>query len=317
MTLEATSVQEFVDFVRSGSVVGEARHVEIGGIQFPIKIVATHATNRTPAPLVIFFHGAVRQTTPPTPVFEGMFAGTSLRRVANVISIADPTLLLNPTLKTTWYAGAFGMDVPAALRDLIAGLMSGLKPSRVVLAGGSTGGHAAIYQAAFVPNGVAIACNPIGVISNYNDLHISEYRNFCWSSLGAAECRYSDMATESFSPDATSTVIFLCNSRDLHFPKQSAVLHADLFERTRSRNVAVVSSFFTSHSGHSFPPPVWLAWIKAAIAAPTSSFADIGEKFETAAATPQAKPPVKAYSPSDIALAQRVFQQAAQVEGRQ
>lgn len=317
MTLEARSVQGFVDFVRSGSVAGEVVNVDCGGIQFPIKIVATHATNRTPAPLVIFFHGAVRQSSPPVPVFEGTFVGTPLRRVANVISIADPSLLLNSTLKTTWYAGAFGMDVPAALRDMIAGLISGLKPSRVVLAGGSTGGHAAIYQSAFVPNGVAVACNPIGVISSYNDVHISEYRDFCWSSLGADKCRYSDMATESFSGDTTSTVVFLCNSRDLHFPKQSAVLHADLFERTRSRNVAVVSSFFASHAGHSYPPSVWLSWIKAAIDAPTSAFADIGEKFEAAAGSPQAKPPVKAHSPSDIALAQRVYQQAAQAQGRQ
>ncbi|MCP1404417.1 hypothetical protein [Achromobacter insolitus] len=314
---ESRTVQEFINFVRSGSAAGEVANVDCSGLQFPIKVIATHATNRIPAPLVIFFHGAVRQSVPPAPVFEGTFAATPLRRVANVISIADPTLLLDPVLKTTWYAGSRNMDVPAALRALVASLVAGLKPSRVIFAGGSTGGHPAIYQSAFVPNSVAVACNPIGVISNYNDLHITEYRDICWPGVGAGELPYADMATAPFVAESSSTVIFLCNSRDLHFPKQSALLHADLFERTRSRNLAVVSSFFTSHSGHSYPPPVWLAWIKAAIAAPTSSFADIGEKFEAAAVAPQAKPPAKAYSPSDIALAQRVYQQAAQAQGRQ
>lgn len=317
MTLEARSVREFVDFIRSGKAAGEVRRVQAADVDFAVKVFATHSTNRAPAPLIIFFHGAVNRDSTTVPVFEGAFSAVPFRRTANVISIADPTLEAYPQLKTSWYAGSRGMDIPNALRELIAGLVAELEPSRVVFAGGSTGGHPAIYQAAYVPNSVALVCNPIGIISHYNPAHISEYQEFCWGGVRGEELPYTDRATAPYQPKTSPTVIFLCNSRDLHFSQQSALLHADLYARTRSRNVAVVSTFFTSHPGHSFPPPVWVAWLKAAIAAPTPAFADIGEKFETAAAMPQAQPPVKSYSPSDIALAQRVYQQAAQAQGRQ
>lgn len=306
--MERGTASELANLIKSGPQNLEHLVIDSLGVELPVRVWATARAN---APLVVFFHGSVHRQSTPIPAFEGRFTATPLRRRANIISIADPALSLSPDLRSTWYAGAKGLDVPAAIRQMVADLIGQLRPRRVVFAGGSTGGHPALYQASFVPNSVAVVCNPIGIIEHYNQAHIDDYHAICWGSASEGSSSYVNDASTAYDESNNTTVIFLCNSRDLHFPMQSALLQKSIFERTRSRNVAVVSNFFSSHAGHSYPPAHWLAWIKAAVEAPTAAFSDIGEQLEANTVTQPARTPVAGkYAPADVTLAQKVVEAA-------
>jgi len=280
--------------------------------------MATHRNNQEPAPLVFFNHGAIKRDTRNIPAFEGSFAMESLQGKANVISIADPTLAMSPTLRTTWYAGARALDVPNAIRSLIADLIAELQPSRVLSVGGSTGGHPALYQAAFIPNGVAVLCNPIGHISRYSTGHIRDYRSTCWPEAKGDEPLENlvcDNAATAFTKDSSSTVIFLSNARDPHLVRQSAPVQRTLIRNLAADRTMLVSDFFSAFNGHSYPSSNWLQWIKAAIEAPTISVEDIGSRYERMTRSAGKPEPTRdAFPASDLVLASKLYEYQSQVE---
>lgn len=315
--MEPSPVHELVSHIRSGESNGEVFHVEYHGVKLPIRLMATHRNNDEPAPLLFFYHGAIRRDSRAIPAFEGNFAIEALEGRANIVSIADPTLDLSPGLRTTWYAGAQGLDVPKAIRSLIADLIAELQPSRVISAGGSTGGHPALYQAAFIPGGVAVLCNPIGHISRYSSGHIKDFRSTCWPEFEADEPLENfvcDNAATAFTAESSSTVIFLSNARDSHLVRQAAPLQRTLARAVDADRSMLVSGFFAAHSGHSYPSSNWLQWIKAAIESPTNSIEDIGSRYERM--TRGAGEPTvdhHAFSADDLAMAKKLYEHQSQV----
>lgn len=281
--LKNNTIGDLVKQIRLKKKKTEPSNIMVEGVAFPIHLYATYQEPSEPAPLVIFFHGAIRRETRAIPVFEGRFTAISLAGKANVVSIADPTLSMSASLRTTWYAGAQDYDVPKALRTLIKKLVDELKPSRTIICGGSTGAHPALYQTSFLSEGVAIVCNPIGHISHYFSGHIRDYRNICWPKIGAdipLKDFVADVAVSKYKENSSSTVIILSNARDHHLTKQSAPLKHILSNHKKMENTMLVSSFFSAHSGHSYSSLDWLKWISAAVASPSISVADIGMSYE-------------------------------------
>lgn len=316
-TLQISTVQQLVSHIRSGGSQSTLFHIEYHGVKLPLRVMATHRSNDGPAPLVFFYHGAIKRDSREIPAFEGSFAMEALGGKANIVSIADPALSLSPALRTTWYAGAQGLDVPKAIRSLIADLIADLRPSRVISAGGSTGGHPALYQAAFIPNAVAVLCNPIGHISRYSSGHIKDFRSTCWPEFKPDEPLENfvcDNAATAFTAESSSTVVFLSNARDSHLVRQAAPLQRTLARSIDADRSMLVSGFFAAHSGHSYPSSNWLQWIKAAIESPTTSIEDIGSRYERM--TRGAGQPTvdrHAFSADDLAMAKKLYEHQSQV----
>jgi len=310
-------MHKLLGHIRSGGSRGTLFHVAYQDVILPVRVMATHRNNKEPAPLIFFYHGAIKRDSRDIPAFEGTFAMEELEGKANVVSIADPALSLSSTLRTTWYAGAEGMDVPNAIRSMIADLTAELGPSRVMSIGGSTGGHPALYQAAFMPNAVAILCNPIGHISRYSSGHIKDFRSTCWPTVKAEEPLENivcDNAATAFSKDSSSTVIFLSNARDPHLVRQAAPLQRTLTRVVDVDRLMLASEFFSSHTGHSYPAQKWLQWIKAAISSPTTSIEDIGSRYERMPrGAGQHTVDRHAFSANDLTMAKKLYEYQSQV----
>lgn len=134
-------------------------------------------------PLIFFFHGAVNREVRSVPVFEGRFLRGAVD--GTIISLADPSLTCNDGLRACWYQGSESRNVSEDVALFIASCISELEPSRVVFAGGSIGGHPAMYHSYRVPGSVFVTQNPILAISRYNPRFVAEYRAACWPNLAA------------------------------------------------------------------------------------------------------------------------------------
>lgn len=297
------------------STTNVVRQVHVPGFTQPLPVMVLEHHSRGPrgTPLVVCFHGAIDQTKRRVPAFEGRFLLLNgLRGEANIVSIADPSLALHRELKAAWFAGNGVADTPAAIAALVAELVRGLEPGRLVFVGGSTGAHAALVQSFRVPGSVAVVENPILHISGYNPRHIAEYRRFCWPKLARTAplpVSVNDNVANLYARGHSNTVILLNNTRDPHFWIQAGEL-LNAIRRGNGRNRCLLySDYFADYPGHSFPAAVWSRWVKAACDAPSTSVADIGQRHaETSQASDQQRVDAKPAA-TDIAIAQRIYRE--------
>jgi acyl carrier protein len=98
--------------------------------------------------------------TAPLPRFARWNYGPALG--SHVLSICDPTLYLYPTVSLAWYLGTQDHDATEGVVDIAMNCakLVGIPPERVVFAGSSGGGFAALRAAAMTSAGRAIAINP-------------------------------------------------------------------------------------------------------------------------------------------------------------
>lgn len=308
-----SNVRDWVNNVLLSGDKTEYDCINIENIDFPVSVLAKNKDISKSCPLVIFFHGSINRETQEIPVFEGKFTSKKTEGKANVVSVADPTLAMSPILRTTWYAGAQDYDVPGALRTLIKNLIDELKPSRTILCGGSTGAHPALYQASFVPNGVAVVCNPIGCISQYYAAHINEYRSTCWPEIDEKTPLkefLADMSVSSCEESSPTTFIILSNARDSHLVKQSIPITRLLISKRKFKSTIFITKFFSKFSGHSYSSLDWLGWINAAINSPTTEISDIGSQYEYITGILESNnfPKVKITNDEDFLMAQSIYE---------
>lgn len=243
-------------------------------------LLERHSRGARRAPLVICFHGAIDQSKRRIPAFEGRFLLLhGLRGIANILSIADPSLGLNRELRAAWFAGNEITDTPAAIAAFVAQLVQDLEPERLVFVGGSTGAHAALVQSLRVPGSVAVVENPITHISSFNARHIAEYRKFCWPKLSRSAplpISVNDNVANLYAKGSENTVVLLNNARDPHFWAQGSEFLNKVRRGSSGSRCLLYSDFFEAYPGHSFPPVVWARWVRAACSAQSTSTTDIG-----------------------------------------
>lgn len=126
---------------------------------------------RDHADLVVGFHGAEDQSKVDLPKFQ--FANTlGSGRAESFLAISDSTLLYDPELTMTWMVGDEETDLAKSYAALINSLVDAYKLSRVVLAGHSAGGTAAIRIGSMIPDSLAIAVNPQLTVADHRP-HLS------------------------------------------------------------------------------------------------------------------------------------------------
>lgn len=246
----------------------------------PVQVKATPAAGCEGAALVFCFHGAIDREKRVVPVFEGGYLLPALQDRAWILSIADPLLSMHPDLRTTWYCGSEGHDVPRAIQILASRLCNHLSPERTVFVATSTGGHAALRQSRLLPGSHAVVSNPISRISAYYKGHVTDYRKTCWPSLGDGvdwPDGFVDNLAPLYADGFTHDVVYLNNARDHHFWLQAVPFLNEIRRGPAKDRLLFVSSYYPQHAGHSTPPQVLSRWVQAVCSAPQRSLESIAE----------------------------------------
>lgn len=305
------NLRDFTAAVAGGSGTSyDAARVDVDDVRMPVRVLRRPA--RPDAPLVVLFHGSVNRASVPVPAFEGGFLTQATRLDATVVSVADPLLDKAQDLRAAWYAGAQDQDTRGAIRKLIDTLVQALSPARLILAGGSTGGHPALVHASERPESVAVVVNPIMNIGAYHPDYVKAYRATCWPGVGDGEPLPGivEDATALYTKPGRNTVIYLQNARDGHFWHQAVPFLAALRGMQRLQSILFLSTHFEGYPGHTFPPQEWARWITGACLAADGSPASIAAATATlqpAAMTRNDRGARSAEVPAhDLAIAQRL-----------
>ncbi|KAF0677293.1 hypothetical protein [Profundibacterium mesophilum] len=280
------------------------------GIDIPVRVIDVPGTGAADAPLVFVFHGGFNRAQPYPFFYGSRFVGRPDTAPRTVIALCDPTLALSDSLRFGWFAGAEGVDVPGAVRTLLAAFVAQIAPSRVIVTGGSIGAHAVLTHARELPGSMVVLANPLPRIDDYHQPSVREYFNLCWPGHPAraadvpqvvndASLAYSDMTLHN-------EFVILLNATDPHIYRQAAPMLANLGGRTAEpERILPVSYFFPEHAGHAFPPDELTAWVDAAVMAPepTARMAALTrEKLRAGEARP-ARAKATRDDPLDIELA--------------
>lgn len=278
--MERLPVEALVEAWRNGARADEAVEAVTDGCARGIPTCGWSGEDfrRTGVPLVIAFHGAIDRAKRTVPPFEGRPLRAALAGRAHLVGVSDPALLVSQTLRVGWYAGSEDHPVPDQLTRVIEALARALGSTRVVLAGGSTGGHPAMVQSSRLPGSVAVVQNPILRISAYYRRTVAEYRATCWPHLDAAQplaaATIDDVAT-CYAEDRQNAVVLLQNALDHHLFPQSIAFLAKLKNDRNRKALLYLSEVFEEYRGHSFPKAEWARWVRAAVEAPTIDVEDI------------------------------------------
>ena len=245
--------------------------LQIAGGEIPVQV------QRRDSPiLIITFAGAINRSKLQLP----QFGGTRLEAftVGSVIGFADPSLARGPDLTAAWYAGHEGFETQSILPGLIQRCVAACGAERVIYAGGSVGGFAALYYSWLHPGSIVIATNPQTNIERYSAGHQEFYRRYCRPGLGESE-PLSTVITSNVVPLYArvfeNTVIYLQNAADpFHLRGHFAPFVAAIDLPHQEKMLARLG--FWNQIGHTaMPTNEWLAWLKAAIDSPTINAADI------------------------------------------
>ncbi len=281
--------------------------INVNGIMIPIR----YRRGRNEK-LVILFHGATNRSLKPYPRFQAFVSEIG---DAHQISIADPTLKLHDDLAAAWYAGGKGLPVQKYLTKAIQKIAERIGVNRKVYIGGSSGGFAALFYAWRDPGSVCIAANPQIDIMSYTAKAVDSYIRLAWPGVEVKRVIKEGVVLNVgnlYKKRFENTVVYLQSTGDRrHFA-------ADLpeFVRTGCANPDhfILNVGYWGVPGHSnsVPIPVYYPWIRAVLAAPSTSKQDILDTYHTlqskqftapvgqAARSGKAEPQ---FSVSDIAMA--------------
>lgn len=130
------------------------------------------------APLVVVLQGAKPETIKP-PYLGGRSLMEGL--TASRISIADPSLMLDPRLNLAWYCGSISQpDLQDVLVDIVKKVAVISGAPKCIFLGGSGGGFASLVLATRFENSTAVVWNPQTDVERYNQQHVETYFQTCW-----------------------------------------------------------------------------------------------------------------------------------------
>lgn len=223
--------------------------------------------------LPVVFSGAVgpREGTRP-PYFSGM--GLGRRLGTPLVSLSDPLLATHDRLKLGWYAGAAGEDLQGHIGAILR-VLSRRVGRELLLAGGSGGGFASLFQALRLDVPVsALAWNPQTDLLDYDPGAVDE---FLVAALGRTDDDVASMSRAESSaalrsvgiehqvlPEVASTglrrVLYVQNASDWHVARHLAPFlsgggftHAGGGRWTDANGSMVLVSSLAD--GHSVLPP--------------------------------------------------------------
>lgn len=133
-----------------------------GPASLPIRCLYAPSASDT---LVVSFHGSLQRTKYQLPRFE--WRKTLQRLDVGALMIADTTLELNDSMPLSWFVGTEKGDLAADVAEFIGETASTGGYSKILLAGSSGGGFAAMAVSSRMPGSAAVSFSPQTRIGDY------------------------------------------------------------------------------------------------------------------------------------------------------
>jgi len=132
--------------------------------------------------LIVSLHGALDRAKYRAPRFERY---RSLKDSGySVLYLSDPALALAPDLSLAWYVGYDGQDSVEACLEWIRRAADAIGAARIVVAGSSGGGFAALQITRHLPGSTALVFQPQTVLSKYYSSYVSAFAQERFPALG-------------------------------------------------------------------------------------------------------------------------------------
>lgn len=125
--------------------------------------------------LMVFAHGALFQDRVKFPYFQ-LVKTMVPSRTESLLFIFDTTMLLDKNIFTSYFLGTPDQDLVSDYADLITSSKRELQYRRVLLAGHSAGGVAALMIGSRISDSLAIAGNPFILDEEFLVPHLEDYR---------------------------------------------------------------------------------------------------------------------------------------------
>lgn len=133
-------------------------------------------------PLLVFFHGAVDQEKTVVP----HFVGTSYKNIlpANLLHIADSSLVYDKSIRAGWYLGCRNIPLQQVIKEIVLSIAKYIGSSKIIFFGSSGGGFPALYLSQVVPGSLAIVNSPATSILHHphRSSRVSQYLKFSFGT---------------------------------------------------------------------------------------------------------------------------------------
>lgn len=216
-------------------------------------------------PLFVFFHGAVDQEKTIIPHFVGL----SYKRMlpANLLHVAEPSLVYNTAIRSAWFLGSSDIDLPNILKDIVTDYSERLGNSKIIFFGSSGGGYPALYMSQLMKNSLSIVNSPATSISNHprRKTLVSNYLKYAFDALTEGEenqvieqLKFADL---QHGFDNNGKVLYMININDRNNITHHAEPFFEQFENKIDLSKKQVTQINNIHlcmddwgPGHRYPP---------------------------------------------------------------
>jgi pimeloyl-ACP methyl ester carboxylesterase len=130
----------------------------------PLDVVALY-TPRSSKTLIVTFHGSLQRSKYQLPRFEWRRTLGDVN--AAVLIIADTTLTLSDNMPLGWYIGTAGQDLADDIAAVVRQVADDAGYDRILLAGSSGGGFAAMAISHRIPGSLAVSFSPQTRVGDY------------------------------------------------------------------------------------------------------------------------------------------------------
>jgi hypothetical protein len=276
-------------FFRS-PMLGRAIHT-IYPDDLPIDIYCDLAYGR---PLIVSFHGAVRQgDNAVLPFFSGLDLSSEV--AASLVSVSDPALQISSLLRLGWFAGTVRSLFQSLFPALLEIIIQRCRPSSVIFFGGSAGGFAALYFSGLFKGSVCLVWNPQIDLLAYNRQLVGYYCRLAFGLRRRADVvsRLGEFITHDVTScilnrEASCRIIYLQNASDAHRVSHAGpLLYALCGDQMLERDMvdrAITAGFFLFidrwGDGHVRPPRLFLQGILKRLVSAGCESGEVIEKLE-------------------------------------
>lgn len=162
---------------------------------------------RTNSTVVTFSSGINRLRATEFPAFSGWSTTKGLK--ANILRLADPTLILDTELAFAWFLGnRFQVDLSQKIRKVLKAVS---KTQKIILFGSGSGGHAALMQGSKISNSTVVKSSPNIDLTKHP--HFQIYADVAWQP-GLKELPIDSLVTDVYREQLQTKVIFIQNKND-------------------------------------------------------------------------------------------------------
>lgn len=248
------------------AVSGSQTVVECRGIKIPV----SYQKGTTNA-LIVLFHGAIRRDVRKFPFYEKFLPVN-----AHQISIADPALLTNKEIVSSWYLGREGTNQPTVISDLVQKFSRYIGCRRTIYLGGSAGGFASLLYSSLHPGSLAVAVSPQTRLQTYQNPYVEVFRKSCWPSTTTADEIALSNLGRLYQKGFKNTAVIVLSAGDFgHVYTQFFPFVQNLSLPSRERFVMDIGYWNIPRHAGSVPRHRYMSWIKAALSSPSLNASDL------------------------------------------